>query len=115
MLGNEVRRLGVDPECVVAGKIAHREVVGVDMVARRDRRRREADDLIVFAHRRPRLDGFRRDLVPRRDVTARRDALAGDLGAGQDVRAGDDDVVGGIEADGEHRHGADLRAARAGR
>ncbi len=107
-LGHIVGRLRVDPERVVAGEIAHREVMGVDMVAGLDPRRGEADDLVVLAHRGAGLDDRRRDLVPGRDVGAARDAFAGDRSTRENVGAGDDDVVRGVETNGEGRHGAGL-------
>ena len=45
------RRLGVDAERVVAIERAHREVVQMDVLARRDVAAREADDLVVAPHR----------------------------------------------------------------
>ncbi len=102
-----VGRLIVGGEGVVAGEIAHRDIVRVDVLARRDRRGGEADDLVVLAHRRADLDRRCRHLVPGRDMRPRLDALAGNRRAGQDIGACHHDVVGRVEADGERWHGAE--------
>src|SRR6185312_16465255 len=83
-------------------KISHRHVVHVDVLARRDVLRGEADDLVVAPHRLPGLHRPHSDLVA--GGHARRDghvAFLDERGAGGELDARDDDVVGGIQADGE--------------
>ena len=80
---------------VVAGEIVDAAIVGVDVLARPDRRRGEADDLPELQHRLADLDRPRRHLVPLGHAANRRHTL-GDC-ADQDRIDGDDDVIGGVQ------------------
>ena len=61
------RRLDVDAVGIVLGEIAHAAILGVDVLARRDRHRRKADDLAVAADRLAHRDRLDRDLVAGRE------------------------------------------------
>ena len=71
------------------------------MRAGRDLLGREADDLVVFAHRLSAGDAARGDLVARRDGAGGDGLLPVQPGPGQQVDPGGDHVVGGVQADGE--------------
>jgi hypothetical protein len=94
---------GLDPgaEGVVALEVAHGEVVHVHVLARADRRRGEADDLVVAAHGLARFDGTRGELVPGWNRRLSAHALALDQRAGGNLDARNDDVVVGMQADGQ--------------
>jgi len=78
----------------------------MDMLAWRDRRRGEADDLAVASDWFAGGDGADRDLVARRDASGRSD-IVGDRRAGQQGGAGDDDAVLGMQAN-DGRRGHDM-------
>ena len=71
------------------------------LLAGADVARREADDLVVPAHRAAGLDLPHCDLVARGDRMRGAHVLPGERRVARDVDAGDDHVVGGIEADHE--------------
>jgi hypothetical protein len=103
--GDQTRRPGIDAERVVAGELAHPEIVDVDVPAGRDVVLREADDLAVFGHRLAAPVRTHRDLVAGRDPLGGRDAVR-DRRARLDGTAGNDDAVFGAEGDdgiGGHR------------
>ena len=68
------RRVRIAAERVVARERPHAEIMHMDVLAGRDRRGREADDLAVAAHRLARLVRPHRNLVPGRDAGAGHDA-----------------------------------------
>ena len=63
-----LRELDTGAEGVIALKVAHGDVMHVDVVAGRDRLRGEADDLVIAMHRFALRHGAHGDLVPRRDA-----------------------------------------------
>src|SRR5206468_4168249 len=101
-----LRGVGVDgadvgPDLVLLGELTDGQVVGVDVIALRDRLGREPDDLPVAAHRlavRARTPG---DLVAGPDVAAEHDARGAILEdrAGRDRDLRDRHVVVGMEDD----------------
>ena len=80
------RRLDVDAACIVLGEIAHADVLHVNMLARRNRLGRKADDLAVTPDRLTDRDWLHRHLVAGRNPLGRRDAF-GHLRARQQARA----------------------------
>ena len=100
------RRRDVDAEGIVLGEIAHAAILGVDVLARRDRRGRKADDLAVAADRLADRDGADRNLVARRNPLDRGDAL-GHHHAGRQARARDQHAIIGMQSnDGGWGHGS---------
>ena len=97
---DEIRRMGIAAERIVALELAHDAVVRMDVRAGREILGREADDLVVLAHRLALLHRPRENLVTGRHALGRRDVSL-DLRAGQDVHTCHDDVVGGMQSDGE--------------
>src|SRR5258706_11321273 len=72
----EVRRRGdVDAERVVLGEITHAAILGMDMLARLDRRGRKADDLAIAAGRPPPPPPPLRTTLARPDTPPPRGAL----------------------------------------
>ena len=95
----EVRhRLDVDAIGIVLGEIAHAAVLRVDMLARRNRRGGEADDLAVAADRLAQRDRLDRDLVAGGNALGRGDAI-GDDEPGRQARARDQHAVVRMQAD----------------
>jgi hypothetical protein len=113
-LRDELRRLRVGAERIVALEAAHREVVQMHVLAGGDVAAREADDLVVALDRGARAYRMRRDLVPDGDEAADREILFADPRAADQLRAGDDDVVVGMKSNGERsagEHGNPFRGA----
>ncbi len=115
-----LRGFRIDAERVIAIERTHLQVVEMDVLAGGNVATREADDLVVAAHRLALADRVRGDLVAGRDESADRDLLVEQLGAAHELRAGDDDVVGGMQPDrqrGAGEHGSSFvkggRVARA--
>jgi len=81
------RRRNVDAEGIVFCEIAHAAILGVDMLARRDRRGRKADDLAVAADRLADRDGAGRDLVARGNALDRGHAVGHHHAGGRLERA----------------------------
>ncbi len=79
------------------------DVVGMDMLARRDRLRCEADDLSIAADRVTLRDGVDRNLVPRRDHLGDHDlgVLGLEPRPGQQRLLGDHHIIIRVE---QHRH-----------
>ena len=92
------RRRDVDAEGVVFGEIAHAAILGVDMLARRDRRGRKADDLAVAADRLAHRDRPDRHLVARGNPLDRGHAV-GHHHAGRQAGACDQHAIIGMQAD----------------
>ena len=85
-------------ERVVAGEVAHLEVVHVDVLAGRDVALGEADDLVVAAHRRAGGDRPRGDLVACGMRSLTMTPRLGRLVPESSSRQRDDDVVVGVQA-----------------
>ena len=100
-VGDVLGRLGAARRRVLAREARELEVVGVDVLARRDRLLGAADDLVVAAHRRAGGDRPRRDLVAGRNQADDGDAFALDARAADELAARDDDVVVRVDADDE--------------
>ena len=99
------RRRDVDAEGVVLGEIAHAAILGVHMLARRDRLRRKADDLAVTADRLADGDRPDRHLVAGRNAFDGGDAV-GHHQARRQARARDQHAIIGMQAnDGCWGHG----------
>ena len=95
----EVRhRLDVDAVGIVLGEIAHAAVLGVHVLARRDRNGGKADDLAVAADRLADRDRLDRHLVARRNPLDRGDAV-GHHHARRQARARDQHAIVGMQAD----------------
>ncbi len=95
--------LEVGAELIIASEVLHAQVVGVDVVARRDGGRREPDDLSVLADGRFGGDVVDRDLVALGNVLFR---LEGPLPVHQrepraDRFSHDGDVIRGMQLQGE--------------
>ena len=88
-------------ERIVAVERAHREVVQVDVLARRDVAARETDDLVVALDGLPLRDLVRGDLVARRNEADDRHLLVDERGAADQLASRDDDVVIRMEANRE--------------
>ena len=101
----EVRhRLHVDAEGVVLGEIAHAAILGVHVLARRDRLRRKADDLAVTVDGFADGNGADRHLVAGRNAFDRGHAL-GHHEARRQARARDQHAVVGVQTnDGRRGH-----------
>src|SRR5439155_24519304 len=111
-----MRRLGVDAKRVVSAELAHRQVVQMDMLARRDRPLGEADDLVVTLHRLPDCDRARRNLVPGRNEAGHGNLFVDERGSRHQLLPRDDDVVVGVKPNREGclgQHGI-LRAPHGG-
>ena len=94
----EIRhRLDVDAVGIVLGEIAHAAVLRVDVLARRNRHRRKADDLAVAAYRLAHGDRLDRDLVAGRNPLDRGDAV-GHHHARRQARARDQHAVVRMQA-----------------
>ena len=108
------RRPRIGAELVDQAQLAHRGVLGVDVLAGGDAVGRKSDHLAILAHRRAGRDRAQRHLVPERHPLARTRAIrAGELPSLQDA-PGDRDVVGGVEQDqllASAVHGVELRHA----
>ena len=91
-----VLRPGVLGEVVVAGEFGDAAIVGVDVLARLDRQRGEADDLAELPDRLADGDRRRRHLVALGHARERGHPLGG--GAGQDRLDGDHQVVRRMQA-----------------
>ncbi len=102
----EIRhRLDVDAIGVVLGEIAHAAILGVDVLAGRNRRRGETDDLAVAMDRLADRDRPGRDLVARRNPFDRGDAVRHHH-ARRQARPRDQDGIVGMQADhGGRGHG----------
>ena len=102
----EIRhRLDVDAIGIVLGEIAHAAVLGVHVLARRNRHGGKADDLAVAAHRLAHGDRLDRDLVAGRNPLDRGDAV-GHHHARRQARARDQHAVVRMQAnDGCRGHG----------
>src|SRR4051794_33118598 len=98
---DEVRRLIVFTERVVALEIRHAEVVHVYVFAGPDRAGRKADDLIVAAHRCALGNVPRGDLVARGNGDRDTYVLLDDLSTGWQLDARDHDVVGRVQPNGK--------------
>ena len=109
----EVRgRFHVDAESIVLGKIAHAAILGVNMLARRDRCGGETDDLAIAEDRLARRDRLDRNLVAGRDAFDRRHAV-GDDHPWRQACARDQHAVVGMQADdGCRGHGSLLSLSR---
>ena len=97
--GVVVDRPDVDADLVLPLVVAHRQVVGVNVLTLRDRLRRETDDLAVPANRFPLGARPARDLVAGADVAQDLDPrpVVIEDRSRRDRRLGDDDVVFGVE------------------
>ncbi len=73
----------------------------MNMIARRDVVRREADDLVVFADRLPGADRRRRHLVPSRNGRGGGNPFRRQGGAGHQRQPGDHNIVRRMQADAE--------------
>src|SRR5690606_11352634 len=114
-LGHVRGRADVGAECVVAIEVAHLDVVHVHVLAGRDVRAREADDLVVFDHRLAGPDRAGRVLVPGGNARRAGDVLAGERGVRQEVDARGHDIVVRVQAHGQGRvltHGRFFRVDR---
>ena len=100
-LGCVVRGLDLGAERVIAGELAHRQIVQMHLLARPDGPGRKADDLVVALDRLALGDRARGDLVARRDEPDDGDVFIAQQGAADQLLAGDDDVVLRVQADGE--------------
>ncbi len=92
------RRRDIDAEGIVLGEIAHAAVLGMDMLARRDRRGRKADDLAIAADRLADRNRPDRNLVAGRNPLDRGDAI-GHHHAGRQARARDQHAIIGMQSD----------------
>ena len=92
------RRRDVDAESIILGEIAHAAILGMDMLARRDRHRRKADDLAVAADRLAHRDRPDRHLVAGRNPLDRGDAV-GHHHARRQAGARDQHAIIGMQAD----------------
>ena len=92
------RRRDVDAVSIVLGEIAHAAILGVDVLARRDRNRRKADDLAVAPHRLADRDRLDRHLVAGGNPLDRGDAV-GHHHAGRQARACNQHAIIGVQAD----------------
>jgi len=95
---DELRRLCIDAECVVAIERTHRQVVQMHVLARCNRSTREADDLVVAAYRRTGSNRTGRDLVTGRNEPRDGDVLVEQFRTADQLLAGDDDVVRRMQA-----------------
>jgi hypothetical protein len=104
--GVEGHRLHVGADLVLLLAVAHRHVLGVDVITRSDIGGGEADGLAVAAHRLAGPASPSRNLVAGLDVLPHLDAPLPILedGARRDLLLGDGDVVLGLQDD---RHIAD--------
>ena len=93
--------LGLAAEGVVAGEVVHLDVVHVDVLAGLDVLAREADDLVVLAHRLALRDRPGRDLVAGGDARGRGEALAGHRGVRHQRDPRGHDVVVRVQTDGQ--------------
>jgi len=80
---------------------ADAKVVQMHVLARPDLARREADDLVVAAHRTALGDRARRDLVAGRHEPADGDSFRLDQDPGHQLTPRDDDIVCRIESENE--------------
>ncbi len=97
-------RPNVDAKGIVLGKIAHAAILGMDVLARRNRRGRKADDLAVTTDRFTDRNGADRNLVAGGNALARGHAI-GHHHAGRKARARDQHAVIGVQSnDGCWRH-----------
>ena len=88
----------VDAEGVVLGEIAHAAILGVNMLARRDRYGGEADDLTIAADRFADRDRLDRHLVTGGNALDGAHTI-GHHHAGRQARARDQHAVIGMQAD----------------
>ena len=83
----DIRRgLRIHANRVVAIEVAHRKIVQMHVLARRDRPAREADDLVVASHGLTDVDRPRRDLVAGRNQARDGDVLVEQLRAADQLR-----------------------------
>src|SRR4051812_7128693 len=96
-----VNWLEVRAERVITLEIAHGKVMHMHVIACPDRFDREANDLVVAAHRRAFRNVMRGNLVPGWHGDRCTYFFLDDFGSGGQLNAGYDYVVGRVEADSE--------------
>ena len=107
-----MRGLRFCAEGIVARELAHRQVMKVHVLARRDRALGKADDLVIALDRRAGGDRMRRDLVAGRHEARDLDVLVEERRARDELLTSDHHIVVRMKANGQRgigQHGALLR------
>jgi len=100
-IGDEVRRVIILAERVIALEAGHAEVVYVYVLTRANRAGGKADDLVVAAHGRTLSDVARGELVTGGNGDRDAHVLLDDLGAGWKLDTRDHHVVCGVQPNGK--------------